>query len=69
MSIINAARRAALPASAFAGPDGTYPVPDKGHAIVAKSFASRAVKKGTMPVAEEERIDAKANKVIKRTRK
>lgn len=61
MAKLSTKARNALPASAFAGPNRTYPVPDKSHARNAKAraaqFASPALKK---------RVDAKANTVLKR---
>lgn len=56
--------RNALPASEFAGPDRSYPVPDKGHAIAAKSRASQAVSAGRMSPSTKAKIDAKANKKL-----
>lgn len=41
MARLTAARRNALPASAFAGPNRTYPVPDTSHAIFAKAMATK----------------------------
>ena len=61
MARLTAAERNALPDSAFAGPNRTYPVEDAAHARNAKArasqFASAALKK---------RVDAKANKVLGR---
>lgn len=64
MAKLNAAKRNALPASEFAGPDRSYPVPDKSHARNAKARASQAVNEGRMRKAEESKIDAKADKVL-----
>jgi len=59
MSKLNAASRKALPASKFAGPGRSYPIPDKAHAADAKAmaarFASPSVKK---------KVDAAANKML-----
>lgn len=59
MAKLNAAARRRLPAADFAGPDRSYPVPDRAHAIAAKSraaqFASPALRK---------RIDAKADRKL-----
>ena len=59
MATLDAAQRKALPASQFGGPDRSYPMPDRAHAIAAKSratqFASPALK------AE---IDAKADRLL-----
>lgn len=41
MSKLNARARKALPASDFAGPNRSYPIPDKNHAKAAESMASR----------------------------
>lgn len=41
MSKLTAAARKAIPASKFAGPDRSYPIPDAGHAKVALSDASK----------------------------
>lgn len=64
MAKLRAAQRNALPASAFAGPGRSYPVPDKSHAANAKARASQAVKAGRMTRGQEARIDAKANRVL-----
>lgn len=64
MSKLTAAGRAKIPAKDFAGPDRTYPVEDRGHAIAAKSRASAAVNAGRMSKAEEKAIDTKANRKL-----
>lgn len=64
MAKLDAADRKRLPASDFAGPDRSYPVPDKSHAANAKARASQAVNEGRMSKSAEERIDAKADKVL-----
>lgn len=70
MARLTAKTRKALPKAAFAGPNRTYPVPDKAHAANAKARATQAVKAGRISAAEKSRIDAKANKVLgKRKRK
>lgn len=56
---LNASKRNALPKSAFAGPNRSYPIPDKTHARIAKSFAARYASP-----AERAQIDAKANQVL-----
>ena len=60
MAKLTAARRNALPDSAFAGPHRTYPVMDKAHAANAKARASQHASP-----ALKKRIDAKANRVLK----
>ena len=64
MAKLNSAARKALPKSDFAGPDRSFPVPDKSHAANAKARASQAVNEGRMSKGTEARIDAKANKVL-----
>jgi len=63
MAKLNAARRNALPASDFAGPDRSYPVDTPARAANAKAratqFASPALKA---------KVDEKANAVLAHTR-
>ena len=61
--------RAALPKKDFAGPDRSYPVENKSHAVNAKARATQAEKAGRMSKAEEKKIDAKADRVIARMKK
>ena len=64
MAKLTASQRKKLPASKFAGPNRSFPVPDKSHAANAKARASQAVKAGRMSKAQEARVDAKANRVL-----
>jgi len=64
MAKLTTKARKALPASKFAGPGRSYPVPDKSHAANAKARATQAVNAGRMSKAQAAKIDAKANKVI-----
>lgn len=64
MTKLTAAKRKALPKSDFAGPDKSYPVPDRSHAANAKARASQAVNAGRMSKETAAKIDAKANKVL-----
>lgn len=57
--------RGKLPGKDFAGPNRSYPVPDKSHAANAKARASQAVNAGRMSPSTEAKIDARANKVLK----
>lgn len=66
MAKLTPAARKALPKSQFAGPGKSYPVPDASHAANAKARAAQAVKAGRMSKAQEQRIDAKANAVLKK---
>ena len=69
-------QRARLPAKDFGLPEkarssdakketGNYPMPDKGHAISAKSRSRKQRKEGNLTKDEFERINRKADKVIK----
>ena len=69
MAKLTAGARKALPASTFAGPGRSYPIPDRGHAIAAKSDASKAVAAGRMPKTQQSAIDAKANRMLHPTAK
>ena len=66
MAKLTARQRKALPKTVFAGPNDSYPVEDKPHAANAKARATQAVEAGRMSKAEKAKIDAKANKVLKR---
>ena len=59
MAKLTSKERDALPDSAFAGPDRSYPVQDAGHAKAAKARASEFA-----PASLEKKIDAKADKVL-----
>jgi hypothetical protein len=67
MAKLTSKQRRALPASTFAGPDRSYPVPDKSHAANAKARATQAVEAGRMSPSTKAKIDAKANKVLHRS--
>jgi len=58
-----------LPSKDKAGPKGgaprgDYPMPDKKHARVAKSYASKEEHAGKLSKSAEKKIDAKADKVL-----
>lgn len=65
MTKLSSTQRSKLPASKFAGPDRSYPVPDKSHAANAKARATQAVKAGRMSASQAAAIKSKANKVLK----
>lgn len=69
MAKLSAKARKKIPASEFAGPDRSYPIPDKSHAANAKARATQAVKAGRMSPGERAKIDAKANKVLGKGKK
>ncbi len=59
MSKLTTKERNALPDSAFAGPNRSYPVEDKAHAANAKSRAS-----ANASPALKTKVDAKADKIL-----
>jgi len=76
MGELTAKQRAKLPAKGFGLPEkagssdakkqtGNYPVPDKGHAISAKRLSRKQLDDGNLSKDEFERINRKADKVIK----
>jgi hypothetical protein len=65
MAVLKARQRNALPTSDFAGPGRSYPIPDKAHAVAAKSRATQAVEAGRMSPSAAARIRAKANAKLK----
>lgn len=66
MAKLNAARRNALPKSAFAEPGKrAYPVNDRAHAANAKARATQQVKAGNLSTSEASKIRARADKVLK----
>ena len=67
MAKLTKVERNNLPLGSFAGPNRTFPIPDKNHAIAAKSRATAAVHAGRMTKSEEEKIDAKANRKLRTT--
>jgi len=65
MAKLTAGKRKAIPSSEFGEPGSRkYPMPDKSHAANAKARASQAVNAGRMSKSEEEKIDAKADRVL-----
>lgn len=64
MATLTAKQRKALPATVFAGPDRSYPIPDKAHAANAKARSTQAVEDGRMSKSEKSKIDAKANRKL-----
>jgi hypothetical protein len=65
MAKLSAKQRGKMPSDEFGLPDKkAYPMPDKGHAGNAKARASQAVNAGRMSKSTEQKIDAKANRVL-----
>ncbi len=65
MAKLTTKARNALPASTFAGPGRSYPIPDKSHAANAKARASQQESAGNLSPSQKASIDAKANKVLR----
>ena len=67
MAKLNKTDREALPASKFAEPDKrAYPIEDAAHARNAEARASQAVHAGRMSQSEADKIDRKADAVLKK---
>ena len=67
MAVLTAKQRKKLKASTFGEPKARkYPMPDKAHAANAKARATQQVNKGKMSKSTEQKIDAKANKILKK---
>lgn len=65
MTVITTKKRKRLKAKTFGLPDEKkYPMPDKAHAANAKARAAQMVKKGKLSLAEKEKIDRKADKIL-----
>ena len=64
MAKLTAKARKAIPTSKFAGPDRSYPIPDRSHAANAKARAAQQANAGRISKAMAQRIDAKANRVL-----
>lgn len=65
MAKLSTETRNNLPAKEFAGPDRSYPIPDRSHAANAKARAQQQYNKGHISLEMLHRIDAKADKVLK----
>lgn len=67
MSELTTKRRKSLKKSEFGLPGSRrYPMPDRAHAANAKARATQMVKAGKLSEASKAKIDAKANKILKR---
>jgi hypothetical protein len=65
MAKLTTGQRAALPASTFAGPGRSYPIPDAGHARAAIVDSSRAVSAGNISPAMRALIVARAEQKLR----
>lgn len=67
MSKLSTKARKSLPKKDFALPGRkAYPMPDKAHAANAKARATQMEKKGKLSPSAKAKIDAKANKILKK---
>lgn len=67
MAKLTTKSRKKIPSKEFGMPkERKYPMPDKSHAANAKARATQMVDKGKLSEAEKKRIDAKANKILKK---
>jgi len=65
MSKLTAQSRNALADRVFALPSQRkYPIPDKNHARVAKSYASKEFNAGKLSASQKSQIDRKANQKL-----
>ncbi len=70
MATLTVVKRKKLPKSEFGLPgEKKYPMPDKSHAVNAKARATQMVAKGKLSESSKARIDAKANKVLGKSKK
>lgn len=70
MSKLTSKSRNKLPKSDFGMPgERKYPMPDKSHAANAKARATQMENKGKISASTKSKIDAKANKVLKGSKK
>ena len=70
MTKLTTKARKAIPKSKFAEPgERKYPIEDKAHARNAKSRASEMANKGKLSESMKDKIDAKADKVLKKGKK
>jgi hypothetical protein len=78
MAKLTPQRRAKLPAKDFGLPEkartpqarkesGNYPMPDRGHAVSAKRLSQKQLDDGNLTKDEFERINRKANRILKET--
>lgn len=65
MSKLTSKQREALPDSKLALPDHKYPIEDPAHARSAKARAAQQEKAGRLSKAENKKVDAKADRVLK----
>jgi hypothetical protein len=65
MAKLTTKEREKLPDDKFALPGHKYPIEDAAHARNAKARAAQQVKAGKLSKADEKKVDAKADRVLK----
>ncbi len=69
MAKLTTAARSKIPSSKFAEPkERKYPIEDRAHAQNAKARASQMEAKGKLSSSMKSKIDAKADKVLKKNK-
>ncbi len=67
MAKLTTKKRKKIPKSEFGLPaERKYPMPDRSHAANAKARAAQMEKKGKLSATNKKKIDAKANKILKK---
>jgi hypothetical protein len=67
MGTLSEKKRDSLKPSEFGLPDEKkYPMPDKSHARNAKARASQQEEKGNLSASDKKKVDAKANRILKK---
>jgi len=66
MAKLTAQQRKAMPQREYALPGKRFPVNDKTHAAVAKSYASKMERAGDLSRGQKAQIDRKADAVLSR---
>lgn len=65
MTKLTSGKRASMPKSQFAGPGKSFPIPDKNHARLAISGATRSEHAGNISSSEAARIKGRARAKLK----
>lgn len=60
MARLTAKARKAIPSKDFAGPGRSFPIENKAHAVAAERLVGRAVKSGSVTLAQAQKIRARA---------
>lgn len=60
MARLTAKARKAIPSKDFAGPSRSFPIENKAHAVAAERLVGRAVKSGSVTLAQAQKIRARA---------